>query len=275
MMKFYKYQSVGNDFVLLDWTDRSDQEINDEIAASDWPNWVEKICNRQLGVGADGLLVVKNKNQQPEVLMFNADGSQAQRCFNGLRCAASFLYQQKKFPKQFEIIMQQPINCQMLSENLITINVGKATYQKKHQIQIANKLLQGHIVNIGNPHFVILGKVFLDWLKAYGGEIENHVDFPERTNVEFVWPENDSVYYALVYERGCGITQACGTGAAAIMQTLYQQDKILKEKEISLNMPGGEIKSYLDVDGSIIQTAPATMVYADDAICSSSRSSYS
>jgi len=267
MMKFYKYQSVGNDFVLLDWMDRSDREVNDEIAASDWSSWVKTICNRRLGVGADGLLIVKSNDQQPEVLMFNADGSQAQRCFNGLRCAASFLYGQKKFSKQFEIIMQQSINCQILSNNLITINVGKANYHKEHQIQIADKLLQGHIVNIGNPHFVILEKISLDWLRTHGNEIENYIDFPERTNVEFVWPDKSNlVYHALVYERGCGITQACGTGAAAIMQTLYRLRKISKEQEITLNMPGGEIKSYLGADGSIIQTAPAMMVYVSSIL---------
>ena len=72
---------------------------------------------------------------------------------------------------------------------------------------------------------MILEKIDLSWLQQYGNEIENHKDFPNRTNVEFVWKAENN-YHALVYERGCGITKACGTGAAAIAQTLYHQNKI-------------------------------------------------
>jgi diaminopimelate epimerase len=226
------------------------QEIN--------PSWIKKNCNRQNGIGADGVLILQNKNL-PQVQMFNADGTDGQKCLNGVRCTAYYLVSQKNFPQKFILKMQQPIYCEV-NENLVTINIGKVNYQKPHQIKIGEKLLQGHIVDVGNPHFVILEKIDLNWLKKYGKEIENHVSFPNRTNVEFVWG-NKNKYNALIHERGCGITKACGTGAAAIMQTLYQQNKIKKSQKISIQMPGGTLKSYLNEDESIIQIAAASKIF--------------
>lgn len=240
-----KYQSLGNDFILLDWLKRPDSLDVD---------WIKAICNQKK---IDGVLVLQG-NAIPEVLMFNSDGTDGQKCLNGVRCAAYYLVSQKKFPQKFMLKMQQPIHCEV-NENLVTINIGKVNYKKPYKIKIANKILQGHIVDVGNPHFVVLEKIDLDWLQKYGEEISNHADFPNRTNVEFVWGNKDK-YNALVYERGCGITQACGTGAAAIMQTLYQQNKITCGQEISIQMLGGALKSYLNRDESMVQIAEAKMV---------------
>lgn len=283
MLNFYKYQSLGNDFILLDWLTHSGS-IN--------PGWIKRNCNRQNGIGADGVLILQNKSR-PQVQMFNADGTDGQSCFNGLRCAAYYLVNKRNFPQKFKLKMQRLIDCEVI-KNIVTINVGKVNYQRSHQIQIADKILSGHIVDVGNPHFVVLEKVDLAWLQKHGSEIENHQDFPNRTNVEFVWghkfrgcetcslslssarskfalddsrgripvlplenppPDKENHYYALIYERGCGITKACGTGAAAVTQTLYQQNKILCNQKISIQMPGGVLQTYLDSDESIIQIA--------------------
>ncbi|MGD9153303.1 MAG: diaminopimelate epimerase [Gammaproteobacteria bacterium] len=247
-MKFYRYQSLGNDFILLDWLECEDS-IN--------PDWIRQNCDRRNGAGADGILVLQNKNH-PRVRIFNADGSDGQSCFNGVRCAAYHLVSQRNFPQTFKLKMQRLINCEVI-KNLITINVGKVSYKKPHQILIANKILSGHIVDVGNPHFVILEKIDLSWLQKYGHAIENHQDFPGRTNVEFVW-RNANNYYALVYERGCGITKACGTGAAAIVQTLFHQNEITCNQKISIQMPGGVLQTYLDDNESVIQVAQAEIV---------------
>lgn len=247
-MKFFKYQSLGNDFILLDWMECDAQAIN--------PNWIKENCDRQNGIGADGMLILKNKT--PEILMFNSDGTDGQKCLNGLRCAAHYLVAQKKFPQKFMITMQNPMHCEVC-ENLVTINIGKADYQKPHEIRVGGKILRGHIVDVGNPHFVVLKKIDLAWLQKYGRKIANHADFPARTNVEFVWGDKNN-YNALVYERGCGITKACGTGAAAIMKTLHQQNKIVPTQKIFIQMPGGTLQSYLDNDESITQIAPAMRI---------------
>lgn len=244
-MKYYKYESLGNDFILLDWLEHRGS-IN--------PDWIKQTCDQQK---VDGILILQYKNQ-PEVQIFNVDGTDGQSCFNGIRCAAYHLVKQRNFPKEFELKMQRLINCEVL-DNLVTINVGKVNYKKSHQIQIANKILRGHIVDVGNPHFVVLEKVNLNWLQKYGHEIEHHKDFPNRTNVEFVWGDENH-YHVLVHERGCGITQACGTGAAAVAQTLYHQNKITCNQKISIQMPGGILQTYLDDNESIIQIAQAKMI---------------
>ena len=135
MIKLYKYESLGNDFVLLDWFDRS-ESINSD--------WIRQRCDRQDGIGADGVLILRNKNQ-PQVQMFNADGTDGQSCFNGVRCAAYHLVNQRNFPKNFTLEMLRLIDCEVV-DNLVTINVGKADYKKLHQIKIANKTLSGHIL---------------------------------------------------------------------------------------------------------------------------------
>lgn len=240
MRNFYKYQSLGNSFVLLDCIEHCDS-INSD--------WIKQMCDQQK---VDGILILRNKNQ-PEVQIFNADGSDGQSCFNGIRCAAYHLVKQRNFPKVFELKMQRLVSCEVI-DNLVTINVGKVNYKKPHQIQVANKILHGHIVDVGNPHFVILEKVDLSWLQKHGVEIENHRDFPNRTNVEFVW-QDEGYYKVLVHERGCGITKACGTGAAAIVQTLYHQNEITCNQKISIHMLGGVLQTYLDDNESIIQIA--------------------
>jgi diaminopimelate epimerase len=244
-VKFCKYQSLGNSFVLLDWIERRDSVS---------PGWIKQTCNQQK---VDGVLILQNQDY-PQVQMFNADGSDGQSCFNGVRCAAYHLASKRNFPQKFKLKMQRLIDCEVI-KNSITINVGKVNYKKPHQIQVANKILRGHIVDVDNPHFVILEKIDLNWLQKYGHKIENHKDFPNRTNVEFVWKDGTS-YHALVHERGCGITKACGTGAAAIVQTLFHQNKITCNQKISIQMPGGVLQTYLDGDESIIQIAQAEMV---------------
>ncbi len=139
---------------------------------------------------------------------------------------------------------------------------GLPDYQGQHKLSISGKVLSGHIVSVGNPHFVIQQKIGLNWLQINGARIEQHRDFPNRTNVEFVWPMDESNNYKiLVHERGCGITLACGSGAAAVMRTLYQLRKVTNNEKIMLNMQGGTIESYLDNDDNVIQQAPAALIF--------------
>ena len=138
------------------------------------------------------------------------------------------------------------IKCQVTDK--VTLNVGKISYQQPHQLTITDQTINGHIVSAGNPHFIMLQETSLDWLTNNGAYIEQHSDFPNRTNVEFVWPIGQTNYQVLVYERGCGITLACGTGAAAVLKTLYQLHKIKQNELITLQMQGGVIESYIDSD---------------------------
>ena len=190
----FKCQSLGNNFILFD-----DLTVGARFIAPD----IKKTCQRH---HVDGVLIVKkNPNNQIEGQIFNADGSNGDKCINGLRCIAYYLVTQKNYPSELEIFMGDRVMQCSVTDKII-INVGKADYIREYKL--TDKNIIGHIVNVGNPHFVILEKrrgdrrVALTWLTKNGAAIEQHKDFPKRTNVEFVWPENNNSYNILVYERG-------------------------------------------------------------------------
>jgi diaminopimelate epimerase len=239
----FKCQSLGNSFILFDWLNKTEINID--------PVYVQYLCKR---ADVDGMLIVKrNLNNQIDSLIFNADGSNGDKCINGLRCIAYYLVTQKNYPSELEIFMgDRLMECSVTDK--IIINVGKANYIGEHTVGATGQSpLHGHIVNVGNPHFVILQKTDLHWLIKNGAAIEQHQDFSDRTNVEFVWPAGKNSYNMLVYERGYGITLACGSGAAAVLQVLYQLRKIHKNEKVLLNMQGGILETYIDSADDIIQ----------------------
>jgi diaminopimelate epimerase len=262
--KFYKYQSLGNDFVLLDFLAKSQKETESFIADPNWPEQVKKMCDRHFGIGADGVLLVLAQ----QVLIFNADGTQAEKCFNGLRCVAHYLYTKKDYPEKINIVMGKKayaISIQADAKNLdITLNIEDAVYNGKKELTITKQKLTGHMVDVGNPHFVIEAQTTMEWLKANGKEIEQHQYFPNRANIEFVWQDQvkQNTYNLFVYERGCGITLACGTGAAAVVKVLLQTNKIEKNQQIIIHMSGGKLMTWIDGFGIIWQKGTAAWVFA-------------
>ena len=249
---FYKYQSLGNDFILIDCLD----DVNCNLQ----PQQVQRLCDRHFGIGADGVLIITQEPNEPiKALILNADGSNGDVCLNGLRCVADYLVTHKNYPANSTINMGNKLfSCN--ANQQLTIIVPNVNYLGEQSITVNKKLLTGHVVNVGNPHFVILQKIAQSWLQTNGSTIEQHHIFPHKTNVEIVYQEHE-IYNLLIHERGCGMTLACGTGAAAVMQTLYQLDKVAKNEEILLQMPGGSLKSYLDDDNNVIQVAAAACVY--------------
>lgn len=249
MFKFIKYQSLGNDFILFDWLDEAKPKFDQKL--------IQHICDRHFGIGSDGVLIIqKNKNQQLELFMFNVDGTNGGKCLNGIRCAAHYLVKQKNYPAELDIFMGDTLmHCEVTDE--VITNLGTIKYQKQHQITVDNKTITGHIVDAGNPHFVIFGQIHGS---APTAAISEHPDFPDRTNVEFVWKENNN-FNVVIYERGCGMTLACGTGAAAVMQTLYHLQKVDQNETVHLKMPGGILESYIDKNNNVIQKAPASLVF--------------
>ena len=147
---------------------------------------------------------------------------------------------------------------------IITQHVPKGTVHEKTTITITDhcnkkQKLTGTLVNVGNPHFILFQKQTLDWLTQNGKLIETDQSFPNKTNVEFVWQddgEKDS-YNVIVYERGCGITQACGSGAAAITSLLFYKKTIEQNRKITLCFPGGQITCWITPDEHIALQADA------------------
>lgn len=273
-LQFSKYQSLGNDFILLDWLNMNKFEVEKCLTAKQWKELVCRLCDRHFGIGADGVLIIfKNSKDQFVTKIFNADGSDGEKCLNGLRCAANYISEKVEKTPQFNILMGDRLHlCDIQVNNpemKIAIDVGTSNGKpQKHRITCAGKDIEGYIVNFGNPHFVVLQQTTLDWLRDNGRYIEQHNDFPFRINTEFVWLNeeltkraNFKIYDFLVYERGCGITYACGSGAAAALSVLHNLDIVTKEERVLFSMLGGMLESNFDDDDHILQRASVNMVF--------------
>ena len=263
LKKFIKYQSLGNDFILLDFYKKTQTQINKIILDSKWKNFVINSCDRHFGIGADGILIISKK----EILIFNSDGSQAEICLNGLRCATDFLYKNYKFPIQFNLIMGgKIIECEINKINskieiINKINVSSEIEEKT--IEINQKKIKGHYLQIPNPHFIIQKKITSKDLLNWGQLIENYPEFKNKTNVEFIHKKDSSINSIdlLVHERGCGPTLACSSGATAVLYFLFKTKQIKLNQKIKINMPGGTLVCWIDKNGKINLQAQAQLIF--------------
>ncbi len=279
LKNFYKYQSLGNDFILFDWYKKPETFVEQVLSEQNLQDLVIKICQQHFGIGADGVLILKgNTNARvAEMLIFNKDGSRAEICLNGLRCVAQHLFMHYNFPEKFQIKAgQRIVEClvQNSKDNpeqvIVKNNIGKVEYLGTKLITISSGQISGHCASVGNPHFIVFGKKDLNWVQNIGPEIENHKEFEtstsSKTNVEFVWQDKISKsikkFDSIVYERGCGITLACSSGAAAICGVLHKLGLVNKNEEFQISMPGGTVKCSLDDSENIIMHATSNIVFS-------------
>jgi len=269
-MEFFKYQSLGNDFVLFDWLLKDDSFINQQLQGAGWSSLVVSLCQRNFGIGADGVLIlIQDRDLKiPRALIYNSDGSQAEVCFNGIRCIANHLFSKHSFPYLFDVAMgSKKISCKVSQDSNgdveVETNVGKVISIEDKTIEVDGDKFIGSFVNVGNPHFVVSSKISSEWLLDNGLKLESHKAFPNKANIEFIWKDEEKKFYhVLVFERGCGITLACSTGAAAVMATLLEKGQIQKEEKVSMKMPGGFLTSWLDSYFNVIQKASSTLVFS-------------
>ena len=221
MKNFEKWQGCGNDFVIFD--SRNDNKI-------DSTEKISRICDRHFGIGADGVIYVLNSDvAEVRMRIFNADGSEAEMCGNGIRCFTKFLLDGKR--KNFlNVETGAGILRVELAENLVTVDMGQPIFDAEkipvtgygnnrvvnENFEVDGKNFQITCVSMGNPHCVI----FVEDLRIInvaeiGAKIERNKIFPKHTNVEFVQVIDKKNLRMRVWERGSGITLACGTGACA------------------------------------------------------------
>jgi len=262
---FFKYQSLGNDFIILDWYKKKLSTIQKTIQNVQWNKFVKNICNRNFGIGADGILILKNNNQIIEGLIFNSDGSKAEICLNGVRCLALHFY---KYYNENNIKIK--MGNQIIKNNVnqdgsfqITSEIISPKYLSKKTIIIKNKKFDGHIVKAPNSHFIIFKKTNINEFKKYGPLIESSKEFKNKTNVEFVWKKEKKYpnkFNCLVHERGCGPTLACSSGASAIIKCLAHLKKGKANEKIIIQMPGGNLECWFK-QNTINIKAPAAFVF--------------
>ena len=256
MTNFHKYHGAGNDFILIN---NLKGEINFDT------EYIKFLCNRHLGVGADGLILLESSNKADCFMnYYNSDGTLAEMCGNGIRCSAQFYIEQTD-----AIITELNIDTRagikkitVNNDNTYSVNMGLPAFNgpdfPSGELNIEG--LPFECVSMGNPHAVMIQDTLDSFdILTIGPEVENDYHFPNKINVEFVEKINDDYFKVRVWERGCGATLACGTGACAVYAVLKKKDDNLKE--ITLDFPGGKLYLSENEKGEIILRGPATFVF--------------
>lgn len=255
-MKFTKMHGIGNDFIIVE---------ADEAAKSGMTNFelAEKMCHRHFGVGADGLIIVnpadkplKSENTDISWRIFNSDGSEPQMCGNGIRCFARYVYDKGLVNKNtFSVsTLAGVIVPEVLADGRIKVDMGEPILVPakipvaikdigrvvNYPFEVNGRKLNFTAVSMGNPHCVIFtDKDSAQMAKTLGTFIEKHVLFPEKTNVEFVNVISPDKIRVDVWERGCGITLACGTGACASVVAAVLNG--YTDRNVEVELPGGNL----------------------------------
>lgn len=243
-----KMQGCGNDFVIIDYKEY-------EKTGLDMSELAKKVCDRHFGLGADGM-IIPNLNESETDLgwyFYNSDGTTAQMCGNGMRCFAKYVYDKKLVDKkEFSVKTGAGvIKPEILEDGNVKVNMSspilepekipfKAENNLNQKVKVLNREFVINAVSMGNPHCVIFTEDDVyEMAKTYGPELEKHELFPEKTNVEFVKIKNRDEVDFCVYERGCGITLACGTGACASVVAAVLNN--LTDCKVKVNLPGGAV----------------------------------
>jgi diaminopimelate epimerase len=254
ILLFSKMHGLGNDYIVINETE---EELIPEEKKQEM---VKQVSRRGFSVGTDGVIFVASSGfADIKFRIFNSDGSEAEMCGNGIRCFAKFVYENDIFKEETmrvetlagikEVILKVENNLVISSK----VDMGTATFKAAEipmntekeefideKILVGDETISITAFRIGNPHAIIftenLDDVPLDHL---GPSIENHVAFPERTNVHFVSVISPNEVDMITWERGAGFTLACGTGASASVIAGYKL--ALLDKEVLVHLPGGDL----------------------------------
>ncbi len=274
-IKFTKMQGIGNDFVVIE-----EKELQKIVSSR--PELAEKLCDRRFGIGADGLIIVLEKSSGTdfEWAFYNSDGSVAEMCGNGVRCFARYVFEKGLTnKKEFTVkTLAGVIGLKINDDKTVTVNMGKpvleaakipVNFEKSpvlgQKIKVADREFIFNAVSMGNPHCVIFEQKNTEELALeYGKDIEFADIFPKKTNVEFVQILSCNEIKIDVWERGCGITKACGTGACASVVAAILNN--LTNNEVIASLPGGQLKirwdgSSGDFDKDVFMTGAAEFVF--------------
>ncbi len=268
MTPFEKWEGTGNDFIVV-----AEEHLSVADAAKHAPAW----CDRHFGVGADGILIVGRRPKSMTVI--NADGSRPEMCGNGIRIVAA------AFGEGVHTIRTDAgvLECAaaratadlsssdsapwMVSVSMGTIDFtpaashveGPVDGEGPWSLPSVEVGSSGYIASAGNPHWVFVD-VAVPSAEACG-RMENDRRFTQRTNVEFVRPLGGNEFELVVWERGCGFTLACGTGAAATAAVLAACEHADPAHPVTVHLPGGPLQITVDTDARATMTGPARKVY--------------
>jgi len=263
-IKAFKMDGLGNDFVIIDQRSQNYNLTKDQII---------KICDRNF-IGCDQLIFIQNNNKKDaELEFYNSDGSISGACGNGTRCVADLLSKENNDKEIILWTSSGALKSQILDNNLVETEIGvpkinwneiplnKNLDTKNLNIKIVNKNNIEHIggtsVNVGNPHVVFFVDNIEEYdLKKIGPEIENHNYFPEKCNVTLANVINNKLIKVKVWERGAGLTKACGTAACAT--AVAANINGLTDKKTDIEFALGKLSITIDANNSIHMKGPVS-----------------
>ena len=269
----------GNDYLYIE-TEKNDHP--------DWPELSRQMSHRHLGAGSDGIiLIMPGEMHEFKMRIFNADGSEAETCGNGIRCFAKYVYQ-KGLTDQTEFTIETlggPNGVVLTVKDgevvFVRSNMGAPKFEraeipmegpegqvKEEAIEVNGQTYAITCANIGNPHAVVFvdgasGDELLELAKNIGPLIEKHPSFTQRTNVEFVNVLDRENIVMRIWERGSGITMASGSGSCGAALASMITDRV--ERKVQVHLVYGELGiEWSEADGNVYQEGPATEVYTGE-----------
>jgi diaminopimelate epimerase len=258
-IRFTKMHGCGNDYI---YVNTMEQKVpNPQEAAIRW-------SDRYKGIGSDGLVLI-GKSPVPEadytMHIYNADGSEAMMCGNASRCIGKYLYERGLTTKtEIRLLTLSGIKTLQLhilnnKVESVTVDMLEPVLENDSQYIASRSVGRGTFVSMGNPHYVIFTDN-VDQVGETGRTLERHPAFPQRCNIEFARVEEDGSIRTRVWERGSGITQACGTGACATAVAAALTGKAGRKSDIV--MDGGTLSiEWRESDNHVYMTGPAEFVF--------------
>lgn len=276
MLPFVKMHGLGNDFVILEAANVPEETDLSRLAAT--------LCDRKFGIGADGLIVVSEPTDPSQYdvrfVYLNGDGSWAEMCGNGIRCFALYVYDQG-------ILKQETFRVETLAglvtprinpDRTVTVDMGEPVLKPEaipfaegheaerissYPLQVLEETVLVTLVSMGNPHCMVFQQDLPQRAdpSRFGPALEVHPAFPAKTNVEFVDVVDRHTVDVVVWERGCGFTLACGTGACATAVACVLEGKT--DERVDVRLPGGTLGIFWDHLGNnrVMMTGPAAYVF--------------
>ncbi|PFJ38828.1 diaminopimelate epimerase [Bacillus thuringiensis] len=272
---YTKMHGLGNSYIYVNMFEENiDENLLSELAI--------EVSNANTGIGSDGLILIcPSNNAAVKMRIFNNDGSEAKNCGNGLRCVAKYAYENKIVTvTEFTIetisgIVHAKVHIKDNIINEVTINMGFPKLRRKEipmigegldtviseTFNIENKTMYVTGVSMGNPHAVFfIDNINTAPLHTLGPSIEKDIRFPEGVNVEFVEVINNKEMHFRVWERGSGITQACGTGACAATVASILNGHMNKDEGITVHLAGGDLCITWNSNNEVLMKGPAETI---------------
>ncbi len=272
-LRFTKMHGAGNDYVYVDCFQQAPPEHIPDLA--------RRISDRHAGVGGDGLILIGPSDvADVRMRIFNADGSEAEMCGNGVRCVAKYVYEHGiarnhllKVETQRGVLMLE-LFASGGRVDRVRVNMGPPILEAARipttlagnpvidaELPLDDRTLRVSSVSMGNPHCILFVEALTDELVlGLGPTIETHASFPQRVNVEFVQVLSPTEVRQRTWERGSGETMACGTGAAAVCVAGVLAGRT--ERDLLVHLPGGDLAlQWREQDNHVMMTGPAVEVF--------------